>query len=51
MINRSPDDLGFARWLYLHDSNWKMSGNLNDAMHPMIAHESAAAKRLWAATD
>ncbi len=36
---------------YLHDSNWKMFvENLNDTMHPMVAHESAAgtAKRLWA---
>ncbi len=35
---------------YLHDSNWKMFvENLNDTMHPMVAHESAAgtAKRLW----
>jgi phenylpropionate dioxygenase-like ring-hydroxylating dioxygenase large terminal subunit len=36
---------------YMHDCNWKMFvENLNDTMHPMIAHESAAgtAKRLWA---
>ncbi len=36
---------------YMHDSNWKMFvENLNDTMHPMVAHESAAgtAKRLWA---
>ncbi len=36
---------------YTHDSNWKMFvENLNDTMHPMVAHESAAgtAKRLWA---
>ncbi len=35
---------------YMHDSNWKMFvENLNDTMHPMVAHESAAgtAKRLW----
>ncbi len=36
---------------YMHDCNWKMFvENLNDTMHPMIAHEAAAgiAKRLWA---
>lgn len=36
---------------YMHDSNWKMFvENLNDTMHPMVAHASAAgtAKRLWA---
>ncbi len=36
---------------YMHDSNWKMFvENLNDTMHPMVAHESAAgmAKKLWA---
>jgi benzoate/toluate 1,2-dioxygenase alpha subunit len=35
---------------YMHDCNWKMFvENLNDAMHPMVAHESSAgtAKRLW----
>jgi benzoate/toluate 1,2-dioxygenase alpha subunit len=36
---------------YMHDCNWKLYvENLNDTMHPMIAHQSAAgtAKRLWA---
>ena len=36
---------------YLHDSNWKMFvENLNDTMHPMVAHESSAgtARDLWA---
>jgi phenylpropionate dioxygenase-like ring-hydroxylating dioxygenase large terminal subunit len=36
---------------YMHDCNWKMFvENLNDTMHPMIAHEAAAgiARRLWA---
>ena len=36
---------------YMHDCNWKMFvENLNDAMHPMVAHESSAgtAKALWA---
>jgi len=35
---------------YLHNCNWKMFvENLNDMMHPMIAHASSAgtAKRLW----
>jgi len=35
---------------YLHNCNWKMFvENLNDTMHPMIAHASSAgtAKRLW----
>jgi benzoate/toluate 1,2-dioxygenase alpha subunit len=35
---------------YLHDCNWKMFvENLNDAMHPMVAHESSAgtARKLW----
>jgi benzoate/toluate 1,2-dioxygenase subunit alpha len=34
----------------MHDCNWKMYvENLNDAMHPMVAHESSAgtAKRTW----
>ncbi len=35
---------------YLHNCNWKMFvENLNDTMHPMIAHASSAgtAKKLW----
>ena len=35
---------------YLHNCNWKMFvENLNDTMHPMVAHASSAgtAKRLW----
>lgn len=35
---------------YLHDCNWKMFiENLNDTMHPMVAHESSAgtARDLW----
>jgi hypothetical protein len=35
---------------YVHDCNWKMFvENLNDTMHPMVAHESSAgtAKKLW----
>lgn len=53
MVDRSPAGRlevtgGVLR--YLHDCNWKMFiENLNDAMHPMVAHESSAgtAKRLW----
>jgi phenylpropionate dioxygenase-like ring-hydroxylating dioxygenase large terminal subunit len=36
---------------YMHDCNWKMFvENLNDTMHPMVAHESSAgtARDLWA---
>src|SRR5437588_4410522 len=35
---------------FLHNCNWQMSvSNLNDTMHPMIAHASSAgvAKKLW----
>jgi phenylpropionate dioxygenase-like ring-hydroxylating dioxygenase large terminal subunit len=35
---------------YMHNSNWKMFvENLNDTMHPMVAHESSAgtARLLW----
>ena len=35
---------------FMHDSNWKMFvENLNDTMHPMVAHESSAgtARDLW----
>ena len=54
MVDRSPEGRlevtgGVLR--YLHDCNWKMFiENLNDTMHPMVAHESAAgtAKKLWA---
>lgn len=53
MVERSPVGRlqvagGVLR--YLHDCNWKMFiENLNDAMHPMVAHESSAgtAKKLW----
>ena len=53
MADRSPEgELEVAGGVvrYLHDSNWKMFvENLNDTMHPMVAHESAAgtAKRMW----
>ena len=54
MVDRSPEgrlEVAGGVLRYLHDSNWKMFvENLNDAMHPMVAHESAAgtAKKLWA---
>lgn len=55
MVDRSPEGRltvagGVLR--YMHDCNWKMFvENLNDTMHPMVAHESSAkvAKDLWAA--
>jgi phenylpropionate dioxygenase-like ring-hydroxylating dioxygenase large terminal subunit len=53
MADRSPEGRlevtgGVLR--YLHDCNWKMFiENLNDTMHPMVAHESSAgtARDLW----
>lgn len=56
MVDRSPEGKlqvagGVLR--YLHDCNWKMYvENLNDAMHPMVAHESSAgtAKKTWDST-
>ncbi|MEC3766044.1 MULTISPECIES: aromatic ring-hydroxylating dioxygenase subunit alpha [Cupriavidus] len=54
MVERSPDgELKIAGGVlrYRHDCNWKMFvENLNDTMHPMVAHESSAgtAKELWA---
>jgi benzoate/toluate 1,2-dioxygenase subunit alpha len=53
MADRSPEGRlevvgGILR--YLHDCNWKMFiENLNDTMHPMVAHESSAgtARDLW----
>lgn len=53
MVDRSPQGRlevtgGVLR--YMHDCNWKMFvENLNDAMHPMVAHESSAgtARDLW----
>jgi phenylpropionate dioxygenase-like ring-hydroxylating dioxygenase large terminal subunit len=53
MVDRSPEgrlEVAGGVLRYLHDCNWKMYvENLNDAMHPMVAHESSAgtAKRLW----
>ncbi|HUN73652.1 MAG TPA: aromatic ring-hydroxylating dioxygenase subunit alpha [Steroidobacteraceae bacterium] len=56
MVERSPEgrlEVAGGVLRYLHDCNWKMFvENLNDAMHPMVAHESSAgtAKRLWEQT-
>jgi benzoate/toluate 1,2-dioxygenase alpha subunit len=53
LVERSPAgrlEIAGGVLRYLHDCNWKMFvENLNDAMHPMVAHESSAgtAKRLW----
>jgi phenylpropionate dioxygenase-like ring-hydroxylating dioxygenase large terminal subunit len=54
MVDRSPEgrlEVAGGVLRFMHDCNWKMYvENLNDAMHPMVAHESAAgtAKKLWA---
>lgn len=54
MVDRSPEgrlEVAGGVLRYMHDCNWKMFvENLNDTMHPMVAHESSAgtAKRLWA---
>ncbi len=54
MVDRSPLgrlEVAGGMLRYMHDSNWKMFvENLNDTMHPMVSHESAAgtAKKLWA---
>ncbi len=53
MVDRAPEgrlEVAGGVLRYLHDCNWKMFvENLNDAMHPMVAHESSAgtAKRIW----
>ena len=53
MADRSPEgelELAGGCLRYVHDCNWKMFiENLNDTMHPMVAHESSAgtAKKLW----
>jgi len=53
MVERSPAgrlEVAGGVLRYLHDCNWKMFvENLNDAMHPMVAHESSAgtARKLW----
>jgi phenylpropionate dioxygenase-like ring-hydroxylating dioxygenase large terminal subunit len=53
MVDRSPEgrlEVAAGTLRYLHYCNWKMFvENLNDTMHPMVAHESSAgtAKSLW----
>ncbi|MCY1496050.1 Anthranilate 1,2-dioxygenase large subunit [compost metagenome] len=54
MVERAPDgqlEVAGGVLRYTHDCNWKMFvENLNDTMHPMVAHESSAgtARELWA---
>ena len=53
MVDRAPDgrlEIAGGALRYMHDCNWKMFvENLNDNMHPMVAHASSAgtAKSLW----
>ena len=53
LADRSPVgrlEVAGAALRYMHNSNWKMFvENLNDTMHPMVAHESSAgtARELW----
>jgi benzoate/toluate 1,2-dioxygenase subunit alpha len=53
LADRSPVgrlEVAGAPLRYMHNSNWKMFvENLNDTMHPMVAHESSAgtARDLW----
>jgi len=57
MADRSPVgeiEISGGCFRYVHDSNWKMFvENLNDAMHPMIVHQSSAgtAKRVFDELD
>ena len=54
LADRSPEgelEIAGGCLRFLHNCNWKMYvENLNDTMHPMIAHASSAgtAKKLWA---
>src|SRR5262249_27618424 len=54
MADRSPEgelEIAGGCLRFMHACNWKMFiENLNDTMHPMVAHESSAgtAKRMWA---
>lgn len=54
MADRSPEgalEIAGGCLRFMHQCNWKMFiENLNDTMHPMVAHESSAgtAKALWA---
>jgi benzoate/toluate 1,2-dioxygenase subunit alpha len=53
MADRSPEgelEIAGGCLRFMHDCNWKMFvENLNDTMHPMVAHESSAgtARKLW----
>ncbi len=53
MADRSPEgklEIAGGCFRYTHDCNWKLFvENLNDTMHPMVAHESSAgtAQRMW----
>ncbi|MEP6548145.1 MAG: aromatic ring-hydroxylating dioxygenase subunit alpha [Gammaproteobacteria bacterium] len=53
LADRSPMgrlEVAGAPLRYMHNSNWKIFvENLNDTMHPMVAHESSAgtARELW----
>ena len=53
LVDRAPEgelELTGGCLRFLHNCNWKMFvENLNDTMHPMIAHASSAgvAKKLW----
>jgi benzoate/toluate 1,2-dioxygenase alpha subunit len=54
MADRSPQgelEIAGGCLRFMHQCNWKMFiENLNDTMHPMVAHESSAgtAKAMWA---
>ncbi|MGQ2995669.1 aromatic ring-hydroxylating dioxygenase subunit alpha [Variovorax sp.] len=54
MADRSPEgelEIAGGCLRFTHQCNWKMFvENLNDTMHPMVAHESSAgtAKTMWA---
>ena len=54
MADRSPEgelEIAGGCLRFMHQCNWKMFiENLNDTMHPMVAHESSAgtAKSMWA---
>jgi phenylpropionate dioxygenase-like ring-hydroxylating dioxygenase large terminal subunit len=53
LADRSPQgeiEIAGGCFRYVHDSNWKMFvENLNDAMHPMVVHQSSSgtAKRVF----
>lgn len=54
LVERSPEgriEIAGGCLRFMHACNWKLFvENLNDTMHPMVAHESSAgtAKALWA---